>query len=168
RSWTASAAATPSLPACCMAWPAAGTHSARSTSAWPPAASSTRSPGTSTWCPRRRSRPWSARAATTSGAEPAPDASDDAQGDRLEHRAGAVAGAELVEDGGDVVLHRALGQEQAAGDLLVGIATRQQTQDRHLAWAETLRCGDVVVEAEAFAHRSGADRRQQGAAGSDV
>src|SRR5690606_9230200 len=81
RSWTASAVATPSPPACCMACCAAGSLRARSASAWPLAASSTRSPATSTWCPRPRSRPWSAKAATTSAAEASRRAA------RVSHRA---------------------------------------------------------------------------------
>src|SRR5258708_10198372 len=58
--------------------------------------------------------------------------------ERLQHRARAVAHAELGEDAGDVVLDRALRRAQGVGDLLVAIAAGHQAYDLHLALRQAL------------------------------
>src|SRR5690242_9960028 len=49
---------------------------------------------------------------------------------------GAILGAELLEEGGDVELGRALGNAEGASDLLVRLAVGHQPQHLALAWAE--------------------------------
>src|SRR6185312_4167421 len=60
-------------------------------------------------------------------------ASDDAQLQCLQHRAGTVAHAELGQDVGNVILDRALGHLERIGDLLVAVTAGQQPQDLGLA-----------------------------------
>src|SRR5690606_11009742 len=50
----------------------------------------------------------------------------------------AVADSHLGEEAGDVVLDRFLGQEEALGDLAIGLSLSDQFEYRHLAWGEPL------------------------------
>src|ERR1700749_593053 len=52
---------------------------------------------------------------------------------------GPGADAELGVDPPDVVLHGLLGQEQASGDLPVGLAVRDERHDLHLARGQPVR-----------------------------
>src|SRR5690606_27837173 len=69
---------------------------------------------------------------------------DPALPDRVDHRLGAVADAQLAEDRGDVVLDRLLADEQTLADLPVGDALRHQLQDLELAAGEGL--GDAPAQ----------------------
>ena len=63
---------------------------------------------------------------------------------------GPVAQAQAGEDAGDVVLHRALGQEQARGDLAVGRAACYQAQDIDLAGGQCRPwlAGETLTQAD--------------------
>src|SRR5690606_27873904 len=54
-------------------------------------------------------------------------------------RLGAVARLERLEDGGDVDLHRAFGEAEGIGDLLVRLAVADERQDVTLAARQARR-----------------------------
>lgn len=79
---------------------------------------------------------------------------DQSELERLERGARPVAHSELGEDGGEVVLHRALGDRQRLRDLAVAVAAGDQPQDLDFALGERIG-GRQAVELPAHAARRG-------------
>src|SRR5205085_7147818 len=57
---------------------------------------------------------------------------------REDDRMGPIGGSELRDEGLHALLHRVLGEDHRARDLLIGVALGEVTQELELAWREWL------------------------------
>src|ERR1019366_6597970 len=75
----------------------------------------------------------------------------DALAAHRQQRLGAIGDVERLENGGDVDLHRALGEAQQIGNLAIGLALSQQFKDANLSTRQPEAVDDRAAATTAFA-----------------